>query len=218
MFKQAVTRFTLLGAALGFAAPCVQADIYKFTDANGVAHFHNIPNYGDSRYKLYMHEGKLRPNVKLGKMGLANTANRKRFTPIIATVAQRYKVDEHLLHAVIMTESGYNPSAISPKGAVGLMQLMPDTAKRYGVTNISDPTQNINGGTRYLSYLLKLFNNNLHLALAAYNAGENAVIGYGRKIPPYQETVNYVAKVLAFYQGAKLKDARTRVTYTPVAQ
>ena len=108
-------------------------------------------------------------------------------------------IETALLHAVIMTESNYKVRAISPKGARGLMQLMPATAKRFGVKNSDDPKQNIQGGARYLSYLLKLFKNDFMLALAAYNAGENAVIEHGNKIPPYRETVHYVKKVMGIY-------------------
>ena len=107
------------------------------------------------------------------------------------------------MHAVVRAESAYNPNAVSRAGAVGLMQLMPATAAHYGVTNRRDPTQNLMGGTRYLAYLLKLFDNDLTLALAAYNAGEGAVQRYGNKIPPYRETQNYVRKVLAFYRQAR---------------
>ncbi|MEW6353490.1 MAG: lytic transglycosylase domain-containing protein [Pseudomonadota bacterium] len=210
MYNKTWLLLIFIGVAWG-AMSAARADIYKFTDANGVTHFHNIPNLGDPRYKLYKREGKSRGAVKLGNTNQFNKVNRQRFKPMIATAAQRYQVDEALLHAVIMTESGYDPNAISPKGAVGLMQLMPETAKRYGVTNINDPTQNIQGGTRYMRYLLGLFDNNLQLALAAYNAGENAVINYGHRIPPYEETVNYVAKVLSFYRT--LQD-KPRVTQT----
>jgi len=104
-----------------------------------------------------------------------------------------------LVHAVIQTESAYNSSAQSPKGAVGLMQLMPDTARRFGVIDRNDPDQNVDGGTRYLKYLITLFNPNIDLAVAAYNAGENAVIRYNNSIPPYPETQNYVKQVLALY-------------------
>ena len=103
-------------------------------------------------------------------------------------------------HAVISAESGYNPGAISRAGAKGLMQLMPDTARRFGVQDIMDPAQNIHGGVKYLRQLLTMFNGNLELTLAAYNAGENAVIRNGNRIPQYAETVNYVPKVLDFYR------------------
>jgi Transglycosylase SLT domain len=130
----------------------------------------------------------------------ATRENRKaQFSDMIAQAAQRHQVDEKLVHAVIQTESAYNANATSRAGAVGLMQLMPATAKRYGVTDRSDPDQNINGGTRYLRYLLNLFNYNLDLAVAAYNAGEHAVMRYGNAIPPYPETRNYVRQVLSLY-------------------
>lgn len=194
-------------AALLFIAPWAYADIYKFTDEKGVTHFHNLPNAGDPRYKLFKREGKARVTLRKGDISKFSAANRKRYSPIITTAAKNYHVDESLLHAVIMAESGYNPLALSPKGAVGMMQLMPGTAKRYGVTNSQDPSQNIHGGTRYLRDLMKMFNNDLKLAVAAYNSGENAVIKYGNKIPPYNETINYVAKVLGFYQTLQSKKA-----------
>jgi soluble lytic murein transglycosylase-like protein len=117
----------------------------------------------------------------------------------VQEAARTYELEPALLHAVISVESGYNPKAKSRKGASGLMQLMPDTARRYGVADIFDPAQNVRAGARYLRDLLRMFNNDMKLALAAYNAGENAVIRHGR-IPPYQETVAYVPKVLAFYK------------------
>ena len=123
----------------------------------------------------------------------------------VKVAAQDNGLETALLHAVIMTESNYNARAISPKGARGLMQLMPFTAKRFGVNNAYDPGQNIQGGARYLSYLLKLFKNDFSLAVAAYNAGEDAVIQHGNKIPPYRETVNYVGKVMGIYK--KLRSA-----------
>lgn len=200
----------MIGIVLGSWLSGAQADIYKFVDDNNVVHFHNIPNYGDSRYQLYKREPKRKgvlsktpAKAKANILSKTNLLNRQRYSPIISNMAQAYKVDEALLHAVILTESGYNPNAVSPKGAVGLMQLMPGTAKRYGVVNSTDPTDNIHGGTRYLRDLLKMFNNDLRLAVAAYNCGEGAVMKYGNTVPPYQETVNYVAKVLALYQKSK---------------
>jgi soluble lytic murein transglycosylase-like protein len=122
-----------------------------------------------------------------------------RYAELIRTVAREEQVDPALLHAVITVESGYNARALSPKGAVGLMQLMPDTARRYAVSDIWDPVENLRGGARYLRDLLGMFNDNLTLAVAAYNAGEKAVIRHGHRIPPYSETQNYVPKVLGFY-------------------
>ncbi len=125
--------------------------------------------------------------------------NRSRYTKMINEAARKARLYPSLLHAVIKAESAYDPNAISRAGAVGLMQLMPQTAKRFGVTDRRDPRDNLQGGARYLRQLLTLYNNNVKLALAAYNAGEKAVAKYGNKIPPYPETQNYVKKVLAFY-------------------
>ncbi len=119
---------------------------------------------------------------------------------LIKTASENNGIESALLHAVITAESNYNPKAISPKGAVGLMQLMPATARRYGVSNLYDPAQNVQGGARYLSYLLGLFKNDLRLAIAAYNAGENAVIRHGNKVPPFPETIQYVVKVTELYR------------------
>ncbi|HYQ92338.1 MAG TPA: transglycosylase SLT domain-containing protein [Candidatus Competibacteraceae bacterium] len=125
--------------------------------------------------------------------------NRQRLLPSIQQVAVAYQLEPALLHAVISAESAYNPQARSPKGARGLMQLMPDTARRFGVSDPYDPTDNLQGGARYLRWLLDLFND-LRLALAAYNAGEGAVQRYGNSIPPYPETRTYVQRVLEFYR------------------
>jgi soluble lytic murein transglycosylase-like protein len=118
----------------------------------------------------------------------------------IRSAARKYRVDEALIRAVIHVESGFNPTAVSPKGATGLMQLMPGTARRFGVANARDPSQNIHGGTNYLRVLLDLFNGDLRLTLAAYNAGEGAVLKYNGRIPPYAETQDYVQLVLGRYQ------------------
>jgi soluble lytic murein transglycosylase-like protein len=118
---------------------------------------------------------------------------------LVSQASAQHKLDVHLLLALIQQESGFNPDAVSPKGARGLMQLMPDTAARYGVNRIQDPAQNIAGGSAYLRDLLDMFGT-LDLALAAYNAGEGAVLRYGRQIPPFAETQHYVRAVLAGYQ------------------
>ena len=125
--------------------------------------------------------------------------HKKQYVPMIKRVAKKAKLSPELLHAVVQAESAYNPKAKSSAGAMGLMQLMPGTASRYGVANAWDPSQNLEGGARYLRDLLDMFKNNLRLALAAYNAGENAVIKYGNRIPPYPETQKYVRKVIDFY-------------------
>lgn len=139
---------------------------------------------------------------RIAKSSHSSWANRHKYSDLIAQAAADYGVDEKLLHAVIQAESAYNPDARSPVGAVGLMQLMPDTAVRYGVRaeDRTDPAESIKGGARYLRDLLRMFNSDVRLAVAGYNAGENAVKRYNNNIPPYPETQNYVAQVLAFYQ------------------
>ena len=125
---------------------------------------------------------------------------RSRYDDIIERYAARYGVDPTLVRAVIQVESDFNAACVSHKGARGLMQLMPATAKRMGVAQINDPEQNIHGGVKYLAYLSRLFNADLPRTLAAYNAGENAVIRYGG-IPPYSETQTYVKRAMTVYYG-----------------
>lgn len=189
----------------------VFADVYKYTAPNGKVYYTDTPP--NKKYKRIIRTkvivrvrdkvGVIPTNSKYSKKKMSRYAkiNKKKYTPLIAKAARKYKVSEKLLHAVILAESAYNPNAVSSAGAVGLMQLMPATARRYGVTNRNDPKQNISGGTRYLRDLLKMFNSNLTLAVAGYNAGEGAVRKYNNKIPPYRETQNYVKKVLAFYKS-----------------
>lgn len=178
----------------------VLADIYGYTDAAGVRHFTNTPQ--DNRYTLVVAVQR-----ESGGSGTAllpppvvKAEDRQRFGTLVNDAALAHQVDAALVHAVISAESGYNPRAVSKKGATGLMQLMPDTARRYGVVDAFDPAQNIRGGTQYLRDLLKMFDNNMELAIAAYNAGEKAVVRYGNQIPPYRETLNYVPRVLKYYQ------------------
>lgn len=125
------------------------------------------------------------------------------FLPYVQEASRTYQLPSELIHAVISVESNYNPRAISPKGAQGLMQLMPATARRFGLINHWDPRQNILTGSHYLRWLLDYFNQDLMLSLAAYNAGEGAVMRAGRRIPPIAETQNYVPKVLSIYKKFK---------------
>lgn len=125
---------------------------------------------------------------------------RTKYDPIIERYAKKYRVDPVLVRAVIQVESDFNPSCVSNKGARGLMQLIPETARRYGVTAMHDPDQNIHGGIAYLADLLDMFNDDLSRALAAYNAGEGAVQKHGG-IPPYDETTEYVHRALTVYYG-----------------
>lgn len=200
-----------------------QADIYAFVDKNGVRHLSNVPN--DPRYKLVMRTptfskqaaqpssyAPVNPYTSVANLQRrydrpvaptrsfrVNEENRQRFSADVNRVAAQYRLEPALIHAVISAESSYNPWAVSPKGAMGLMQLMPGTAERFGVTNPYDPVANMSGGARYLRWLLDRFNDP-RLAVAAYNAGEGAVQKYGNQIPPYAETQTYVVRVLDFYQ------------------
>jgi soluble lytic murein transglycosylase-like protein len=133
------------------------------------------------------------------------------FAGIVKNKSRKYNLLPELLHAVIEAESAYDPNAVSTAGAVGLMQLMPGTAKRFGVNDRTDPDQNVDAGANYLRTLLDLFDNDVKLALASYNAGEGAVIKYGRTIPPYRETRNYVARVLR-YLRRNLRERRELLT------
>jgi len=191
--------FVLAAAFLG-VRPAL-ADIYTFKDERGVVHFTNIKGI-DPRYKLLRREGEsaVPGSGNAARVYMPSQAEIQRYASIVETAARTYGVDKALVHAVISAESGYNPQAVSRTGARGLMQLMPETARRYGVRNSMDPSDNIYGGVKYLRDLLTMFKGDMRLAVAAYNAGENAVIRYGRRVPPYAETLGYVPKVLEFYR------------------
>jgi soluble lytic murein transglycosylase-like protein len=133
----------------------------------------------------------------------AMSTARDRYQDEVQAAAREYAVDSDLIHAVIVTESNYVRNAVSPKGAQGLMQLMPPTSKTYGVANAFDAMQNIRGGAQHLRHLLATFNGDIELALAAYNAGEMAVLKHGGAIPPFPETINYVRKVQSTYRDRK---------------
>lgn len=177
------------------------ADIYAYTADDGTVSLSNVPT--DERYTVLIAAPEQAlaavPGFSVRK-GKSNLARKAGFDQMVDEVSRTYGMESALLHAVISVESHYNPKAVSNKGAAGLMQLMPQTAKRYGVVDAFDPLQNLDGGARYLRDLLRMFNNNTSLALAAYNAGEHAVMKHGNQIPPYRETQNYVPRVLDFYQ------------------
>ncbi len=194
-----IFRTVLLLALYGVAA-LARADIYAYTDADGVRHFTNIKP-DDARYKRIIKSRETEPGYRFPSTahpaGLAFASGPLRTTAydgLVRQAAQAYQMDEALVRAVIHTESAFNPSAVSTKGASGLMQLMPGTASRYGVRDIFDPVENVYAGVHYLHDLKLMFNGNTQLAVAAYNAGENAVLRYGG-VPPYPETINYVSRV-----------------------
>ena len=198
MYDKTLNRY--LGIILLIGLPLVAgADIYKYVDKHGRIHLSDKPAHEGYRRIVKTWKGWTEASIAYQ----STSKNRKRFTPTIDTVAKKNRLPRALVHAVITAESAYDPNAVSRAGAVGLMQLMPGTAERYGVRNRKDPTSNVAGGTRYLRDLLKMFDNNLVLAIAAYNAGENAVIKYGHKIPPYEETQTYVRRVLNYYNKYK---------------
>ncbi len=190
---------TTLLLSIFLTADFSAAGIYRYEDENGVIHFSNCPR--DPKFKLYIRESKDDVGVEPGEAAPSfSLIDSKNFDYLISEFAKKYEIEFALIKAMIRAESGFNPNAISRKGAKGLMQLMPGTALRMNVSNVFNPKENIEGGVRYFKYLLSLFNNDLRLSLAAYNAGENIVAQLGT-IPPYRETVDYVRKVLSFYQS-----------------
>jgi soluble lytic murein transglycosylase-like protein len=189
---------TLLSGIL-VATPAT-ADIYRHVDRDGRVQFTNVPH--DSRYTIYRRIENNNPvtDTLAREMQRFNPGTRKRYEKQIELAAKANGIEPALIHAVISAESGYDPFARSHAGAAGLMQLMPATAARYGAHNRLDPAQNIDAGVRYLRALMNLFDNDINLVLAAYNAGENAVIRAGHRIPPYAETMRYVPRVLKYYE------------------
>jgi len=167
------------------------SDIYMYIDSNGVVNFTDVPTSTD--YKL---------NIKEKKKRIKQSVSTKQYDEIIKKAQKKYGVEFSLIKAVIKVESGFNPKAVSKKGAKGLMQIMPDNYKNLFVKDPFNPSQNIMGGTLYLQRLLKRYEYKLPLALAAYNAGPNAVDKY-KRIPPYKETQNYVRKVMKTYSVYK---------------
>lgn len=175
-----------------FSSP-VLADLFKKVDASGHVYFTDTPK--GSGYQLFMR------TPKKGTVAYQDfEKNRRRHSSAIQKQARHLHLDPALVMAVIHTESAYDENAVSKAGAVGLMQLMPQTAKSYGVKDRRNPTQNIKGGTRYLRDLLERYDFNIKLALAAYNAGESAVAKYGNNVPPYPETQTYIKRVVSRYQ------------------
>lgn len=173
-----------------FLLPAVAVgDIYRFVNENGVTVFTDSPTH--SGYKVHVREK--------GSFRLASAGGYYPYRNVVVEACSIYRMDEALIRAVMEVESDYNRFAISSAGARGLMQLMPQTAKQLGVRNVWDPRQNVHAGTAYLKRFIGRFSGNMELALAAYNAGPNAVIAYGQ-IPPYPQTVNYVRKVMRLYR------------------
>lgn len=188
----------LIFFSLLYLATTSSAGIYRYVDERGVIHFTNCPR--DPKFKLYIRESKEDVGDDNHSSPVGYTKDSNQYDSLISEFSRKYNVEFALIKAMIRAESGFNPLAISRKGAKGLMQLMPETASRMNVSNVFNPRENIEGGVRYFKYLLSLFNNDLQLSLAAYNAGEN-IVAELRSIPPYRETVDYVRKVISYYQS-----------------
>lgn len=200
--KRKINAISSLFCMIAFIAATVQnvhSDIYRYTDKEGVIHITNVPTENGAPYVLVMRERRV--IIKLPGPGKISD-----YETIINQTSEKYNVDSTLVKAVIKAESNFNHKAVSPKGARGLMQLMPATAASLQVADSFHPESNIDGGVRYLSYLSNLFNGNLPLVLAAYNSGENTVMRYNNRIPPYKETQTYVKKVLHYLEQYRKAD------------
>ena len=203
--------FAALGIVLTVACPIIPcAEIFKYIDRDGAIHYTNTPTYANSTdvslpplteaaFQKYFPKYRSSQGFQPGFFSrLSNLPNQAAYDLHIKLTCKLYGLDCNLVKAMILAESGFNPKAVSPKGAMGLMQLMPDTSRDLGVINPFDPGQNIDAGARYLRMMLDRFGNNTILALAAYNAGPEAVAKHGG-IPPFDETQIYVKTVMDFY-------------------
>ncbi len=188
LLKSAVAVFTLIVSTSNIA----QADIYKYVDDEGVLHLTNVPSIHKAKYVLVMREKRILFQAFIDV---------NKYDQLIRKAADKFKIDSALIKAIIKAESNFNHQAVSPVGAQGLMQLMPATASALQVENAFHPENNIEGGVRYLRYLLDNYRGNLTLALAAYNAGEGNVAKYNNNVPPFRETQNYIKRVLSYYNS-----------------
>jgi soluble lytic murein transglycosylase-like protein len=186
----------LLGATVLVAAPRPGTSaIYAFTDSRGTVHYSNVPS--DARYRLVIASPPGEDDATVTLQTLLQKS--QPYLGMIEHAAHANHLDPALVRAVIVAESACDPQATSRRGARGLMQLMPDTARQYGVRDAFDPEQNIRAGSHYLRDLADRYQDDLQLILAAYNAGPQAVDSGGKKIPPFRETLDYVPRVLRIY-------------------
>src|ERR1700686_4244367 len=193
VIKPAILIATLLWAS----AVAAHSHIYTYVDADGQRHYTDVPD--NNRYRLLVLSPQDR-TVSGDRYDSALLAKASRYDSIIEKAAIFASVEPNLLRAVIVVESGFNSRAVSTRGAIGVMQLMPATATRFGVSNPYDPRENVRAGARYLKFLIDRFGQDVSLALAAYNAGQDAVDRNGRRIPPFTETMAYVPRVLKIYR------------------
>jgi hypothetical protein len=199
MKRRAVIAIT----AVMFCSPlAAHADIYQYTDDKGVVHFTNVSGGGKNRKRVSAESEPVRtvPRTRSSESSASPAGAPGAYVDIVNSACNRHGVDPSLVQAIIKVESDFNPYALSRKGAMGLMQLMPQTALDWNVSDSFNPSDNIDGGVRYLRYLLDRYEGNLSLALAAYNSGETAVKRWGT-IPPFRETQNYVQRILKIYNG-----------------
>ncbi|KVG62109.1 lytic transglycosylase [Burkholderia pseudomultivorans] len=185
----------LVAVCAGLGPRAAHAQIFGTVASNGAIVLTNEP--GTANLKVIIAAA---PAASAAKHAAPKSAVAASFADVIAEASQAFNVPPELLRAVIDVESGYNPKAVSDKGALGLMQLMPETARRFSGGDMFDPRDNVLTGARYLRFLLDLFKENVELTLAAYNAGENAVIRAGYRIPSFPQTREYVPRVLARYK------------------
>jgi hypothetical protein len=185
---------TVLAVLTMIATNTVYADIYKYVDEDGVLHLTNVPSIPNAKYVLILKEKRIlfQYDIDVNK-----------YDHIISKAGNKFKIDPALIKAIIKAESNFNHEAVSPVGARGLMQLMPATAYALQVDDVFHPENNIEGGARYLRYLLNNYRGNLELTLAAYNAGETAVAKYNNNVPPFRETQNYIKRVMSYYESFK---------------
>jgi hypothetical protein len=208
----------ILALALFVCMPVLpaRADIYQYTDENGVLHFTNV-SCGKNHKRVSSEPRAPRETAAPPKALPASPPPSAQanipasYLEIINSACDRHGVDPSLVHAIVKVESDFNPYAMSRKGAMGLMQLMPQTAVNMNIRNSFNPAENIDGGVKYLRYLIDRYEGNLSLALAAYNSGETAVKRWGT-IPPFKETQNYVKRILKIYNGGNNGSFVTRYT------
>jgi soluble lytic murein transglycosylase-like protein len=211
------TPVTLCRHGLTIILACMVATEYVMADTaifvahepDGTPQFSSQP-YGPS-YQAYLRDDAIAPRRATKSVAASSTARLQRqASAAIHEAAQEHGIDPVLVNAIIAVESAYNPNAVSPKGAAGIMQLIPSTAAQYGVSNPYDLRQNLSGGIRYLKDLLTLYDGNHALAIAAYNAGQGNVLRHNNRIPPFRETMLYVPKVLAKMEDLRRQDLGAR--------
>jgi soluble lytic murein transglycosylase-like protein len=195
----------LIATLLAASAAAAHSQIYTYVDADGLRHYTDVPDNNRYRLLILSPRDRTASGDRYDAMLLAKAG---RYDSIIEKAATAASVEPNLLRAVIVVESGFNSRAVSKRGAMGLMQLMPATATRFGVSNPYDPLQNVHAGARYLKFLIDRFGQDVRLALAAYNAGEDAVDRNGGQIPPFSETMAYVPRVMKIYQMLRSQQPR----------